>query len=339
MFKKLLNSIVDTIKEEYKFIIFLLLITIIFNIPMNYYITVGGGISDISKRIEVEDGQKSKGSFNLSYVTQLDGTLLSYGLSYVIPSWERESADEYKIELEEDIDDIEFRSKLDLEDANSNAIYWAYTLANEKVEVDKSKIYVISKSGEEFPSTLEIQDELISIDNKQYDSIDDYVDYIQTKSAGDEIEVKVIRKKKEKIVKTKVYEKDDRKLIGVYLQKLTTYKTDPKVDIKFKSKESGPSAGMISTLEIYNQLTKKDLTKGLKIAGTGTIEPDGTIGQIGGIEHKVKGAVHAKADIFLSPGGKNYTDAKKYIDDNKLKIKLIKVDNIEDAIYKLNNIK
>ena len=275
----------------------------------------------------------------MSYVTQLDGTLLSYGLSYVIPSWERESADEYKIELEEDIDDIEFRGKLDLEVANSNAIYWAYTLANETVEVKNSKIYVISKSGEEFPSSLEIQDELISIDNQHYDSITDYVEYIQTKSAGDEIEVKVIRNKKEKIVKTKIYEKDDTKLIGIYLQKLTTYKTNPKVNIKFKRKESGPSAGMISTLEIYNQLTENDLTKGLKIAGTGTIEPDGKIGEIGGIEHKVKGAVHAKSDIFLSPGGKNYTDAKKYIDDNNLKIKLVKVDDIEDAIHKLNNIK
>ena len=73
MFKKIFKSIKETIKEEYKFIIFLLLLTIIFNIPVNYYITVGGGISDISDRIKVENGNDSKGSFNLSYVTQLDG--------------------------------------------------------------------------------------------------------------------------------------------------------------------------------------------------------------------------------------------------------------------------
>ena len=83
---------------------------------------------------------------------------------------------------------------------------------------------------------------------------------------------------------------------------------------------------------MYNQLTKKDLTKGYTIAGTGTIEEDGSIGQIGGIEHKILGAVAAKADYFLSPAGDNYKDAKKYIKKKKLKIKLIKVNNIQDAI-------
>ena len=141
------------------------------------------------------------------------------------------------------------------------------------------------------------------------------------------------------IGKTKVYEDHGRKLMGIYLQSITKYKTDPKVNFKYKSKESGPSAGMITTLEIYNQLTKEDLTKGLKIAGTGTVNPDGTIGQIGGIEHKLKGASHAKADIFLSPGEQNYEDAKKYLEENNLKIKLIKVETIDEAINVLKKMK
>jgi len=40
---------------------------------------------------------------------------------------------------------------------------------------------------------------------------------------------------------------------------------------------------------------------------------DGTIGEIGGIEHKILGASKDKADVFLAPSGKNYKDAKKYI--------------------------
>lgn len=339
MFKKMLNYIKELIMEEYKFIIFLLLMTIILNIPVNYYITTGGGISDISKRVEVENGKESKGSFNLSYVTQLDGTFLSYGLSYIIPTWERESTDNYKIDLEEDISDIEFRSKMELEEANSTATYIAYKLANKKVEEIDRKIYVISKSDKEYPTPIKIQDEIISIDNHKYDTVEEYANYIQTKSTGDELNVKVIRNKKEKELKTKVYDDNGRKIMGIYLQSIKKYKTDPIVNIKYKNKESGPSAGMITTLEIYNQLTKDDLTKGLKIAGTGTINQDGTIGEIGGIEHKIKGASHAKADIFLSPGGKNYEDAKKYLKDNKLKIKLIKVETIDEAISTLKNLK
>ena len=41
--------------------------------PVNNYIVVGGGISDISSRIQVEQAYQSKGSFNISYVTELDG--------------------------------------------------------------------------------------------------------------------------------------------------------------------------------------------------------------------------------------------------------------------------
>lgn len=43
---------------------------------------------------------------------------------------------------------------------------------------------------------------------------------------------------------------------------------------------------MMFTLEIYSQLTGKNLRGGREIAGTGTIEHDGSIGQIGGVDKK-----------------------------------------------------
>ena len=88
----------------------------------------------------------------------------------------------------------------------------------------------------------------------------------------------------------------------------------------------------------FNQLTKKDVTKGYKIAGTGTIEPDGTIGQIGGIKYKIIGAEADKADYFLAPAGENYKDAKKYAKENNYKVKIIEVSTIEEAIKKLEGL-
>ena len=108
--KEFLLAIKNTIIEEYKFIIFLVLLFIILQFPLNYYITTGGGISDISSRIEVSDKYKSKGSFNISYVTQLKGTVITYVLSYIIPSWDRESTSDYKYDESENIHDIEFRN-------------------------------------------------------------------------------------------------------------------------------------------------------------------------------------------------------------------------------------
>ena len=81
---KLISYIVNTIKEEYKFIITLLLLFIIFVFPLNYYIIIGGGTSDVSSRIKVENKYESKGSFNISYVEELKGTVVTYLLSYII---------------------------------------------------------------------------------------------------------------------------------------------------------------------------------------------------------------------------------------------------------------
>ena len=338
MLKKICGYIKEFIIEEYKFLLITTILLIILNMPLNYYLVVGGGIRDANDRIEVEKQHKSKGSFNISYVTQLNANVLAYGLSFIIPSWEVEDADLYKYDSDESMDDINFRSELDLKTASGTATYWAYTLAKKDVKETSRHLYVIATYPNDYKTDLKVQDEILSMDGNSYDNSKDYIDYIQTKGVGDYITVRVKRKKKELDIKTKVYEKSDKKILGLSLQYVKEYKTDPKVNIKFKRNESGPSGGLITTLEIYNQLVNKDITKGKIIAGTGTIEEDGSIGQIGGIEHKVYGAERAKADVFLSPGGDNYKDAKKYIKEKHLKIKLIKVNTIQDAIKKLEEI-
>ena len=71
----------------------------------------------------------------------------------------------------------------------------------------------------------------------------------------------------------------------------------------------GPSAGLMFTLAVYNAVTPTDITGGRKIAGTGTISLDGTVGPIGGVQQKVAAAEAAGAEYFLSPV-ENYDDAR-----------------------------
>lgn len=336
MIKKFFDDIVEFIKEEYKFIIFLLLSVILFLFPVNYYIIVGGDISNIDDRVIISDSYNSKGSFNISYVSELKGRLGPYLLSYIIPGWESESANDYKYVDEETIQDIEFRNRLDLVSTNGNAIKWAYKLANKEYRVIDTKVYVISVS-DEYESNLKIGDRIVKFDDNEIKDVDSARKYLGEISK-DKIKVTVIRKNKEIDIDTNVYTKDGKKIMGVYLQEVSEYETDPKVEVKFKSKESGPSAGLITTLSIYDKLTKGDLTKGLKIAGTGTIEVDGAIGEIGGVKYKLAGAVKNKADVFLVPNGDNYEECVKLKKNNKYKIKIIGVSTIEEAIEKLNNL-
>lgn len=335
--KNLIKEITNYIKEEWKFLLFCVVITCILLFPVNYYITTGGGTININKRVQIEDSYPSKGTLNITYVAQSKGSVLVYLLSYIMPDWEREKYSEYLIDEDDSLKDMEYRDKLDLEYSNSNAIYWGYKLAGEDISLESSKIYVIYVL-KEYNSKFKVQDELVSIDGNSYDNVEEYVNYINSLNEGDYVLVKVLRNNKEVSFKSKIYKYEDRKIIGITLTNIRKYNTSKEIKFRFKGNELGPSGGLMTTLDIYNKLTKKDITNGLKIAGTGTIELDGSIGEIGGVKYKVIGANKAKADIFLVPQG-NYKECMKTVKEKKLKIKVIGVKNIEEAINSLSNLK
>lgn len=120
----------------------------------------------------------------------------------------------------------------------------------------------------------------------------------------------------------------DRGMVGVLLTNAPTETVFP-VEIVIDSQNiGGPSAGLMFTLEIMNQLTEDDLTKGRSIAGTGTISRDGTVGAIGGIRQKVYGAIDAGAEFVLVPSA-NLPDAVDAAGDD---ITVIEVATIGDAL-------
>ncbi|MDP9028785.1 MAG: PDZ domain-containing protein [Actinomycetota bacterium] len=88
--------------------------------------------------------------------------------------------------------------------------------------------------------------------------------------------------------------------IGIYTGDSTTFGFPFHVTIQLQD-VGGPSAGMMLALGIYDKLTPGALVGGKHIAGTGTIDPDGTVGAIGGIRQKLYGARDDGATWFLAP--------------------------------------
>lgn len=334
MLKKIFKSIKDFIVDEYKFLIFMVVFYIVCTFPVNYYIVIGGGISDVGERIVVEGGSKSKGSFNLSYVSELKGTVSTYLLSYFIPTWDRENISDYMYSKTETYEDVEFRGNLDLRRTNGSAIKVAYDLAGKSIKEISSKIYVIA-IFDEYESEFKVGDQLLSVDGKTFDLMQDYSNYVQDKNVSDVVDVMVLRGGKEKKIKCKLYESNGRKIFGVVLQNVKEYETDPDVDINFYASESGPSGGVITALEIYDKLVDEDITRGLAVAGTGTIDDNGNVGEIGGVRYKVLGASKGGADLFLVPAGDNYLEAIKVKKEKNLKIDILEITTVEDALFKL----
>ena len=132
----------------------------------------------------------------------------------------------------------------------------------------------------------------------------------------------------------KLKEIEGKAFIGVMISTKKEIVTKPNIDIKFEKGESGSSGGLMMALEIYNSLTEEDITRGRKIAGTGTIDENGNVGKISGIKYKIKGA-SKDADIFLAPSGENYLEAIQTVKDYNLDIKVIEVSTLKEAITKL----
>ncbi|MGW4159623.1 YlbL family protein [Streptomyces sp. NPDC004788] len=137
----------------------------------------------------------------------------------------------------------------------------------------------------------------------------------------------------EKVVLTTARsEEGDRAIVGI--QAGTDHVFPFTIDIKLAD-VGGPSAGLMFSLGILDKLTPGSLTGGRFIAGTGTIDDDGKVGPIGGIEMKLVGARNAGARYFLTPAD-NCAAAAADTPDG---LTLIKVNTIDDATKSLEKLR
>lgn len=337
MINKLYVKFKKFIRENYKFLIIYSLVLLLFTVDLDYEIYTPGGLSNLEKRIEVSKGYDSEGSFNLTYVSAKKGTIPFILLSYVFPNWDLVSLDESRIETE-DYEEILARGKIDLESVNENAIAVAFQHANMDYDVTRNDLtvyYIFDKAK----TNLKVGDVIREADGKKVSSQEELLEIFESKEAGDEVIFKVDRNGKTLKRKGILYqeEDEDRNIIGLYLTNVIKVRTDKDIQFNYNGNESGASGGLMSTLEIYNRIVREDITKGLTIAGTGTMNLDGSVGEIGGVKYKLMGAVRKNADVFIVPSG-NYEEALELKEKRNYNIKLIEAKTFSQVLEDLKNI-
>ena len=126
---------------------------------------------------------------------------------------------------------------------------------------------------------------------------------------------------------------DGTALIGISPGTRNDVKFDFPVNVDIDSGSvGGPSAGLAFTLGVIDALTPGELTGGAKVASTGTISLDGTVGPIGGMKQKVATVERAGAKVFLVPASEA-DDARAAVGKSDLKI--VPVENVDDALKAL----
>ncbi|MGG5260047.1 YlbL family protein [Phycicoccus avicenniae] len=147
---------------------------------------------------------------------------------------------------------------------------------------------------------------------------------VQEHAPGEQVRIVVRRDGAEKALTVRAGNADGRAVVGILLR--TDY--DLPVDVTLNTGQvGGPSAGLMFTLAIYDRLTPGSLTGGQRIAGTGTIADDGSVGPISGIRQKLVGAHEAGARWFLSPA-QDCADAVGHVPDG---MTLLRVSTFAEA--------
>jgi Lon-like protease len=225
--------------------------------------------------------------------------------------------------------DEEYRNRVLQQMSDSNYRSVAVALAYLGYELVPTEV-VINDIVPEVPAAdvLELGDTVTAVNGAVITSVDDFPPALEGLEVGDVIDLTVQRPDGLVDVEVELAEREDEPgvpMIGIVLGELT----EPPFPIAIQAGDvGGPSAGMMHTIAIIDSLTEGELTGGRVIAGTGTIDMEGNVGNIGGIRQKVVAAEAAGADFILVPQG-NYESALTAERDS---IEIVPIATLDEAI-------
>lgn len=319
-------------RQHWDYFLTIIIIIICFNVKLPYYIYAPGGTIDISDRIEYSEKTEYDGSLNMLYVREYEANIPTYLLSFVFKNWDLESVSRSQIS-NESMEEIDIRNKIMLNNSINNAKYVAYTEAGKEISVSSKRHMII---GTLTDTNLKIGDEILKINDDDIEDLGEIKQVINESDVQDELSFVVSRNDEEIEVIESVKEIEGVKAIGVIFITDYEYQLSPEIDLNFKKSESGSSGGLMMALSIYSAISEEDLLKGRNIAGTGTIDINGNVGEIAGVKYKIMGAVRNNMDVVLVPSA-NYEEAIKTKKDNNYDIEIVKVEKFSDAIEYLKH--
>lgn len=310
------------------------------NQPMPYYVTRPGSAVELQPIVNVEGGKKDeKGALMLTTVFMGEANRLWYWYAQLSPDADLVDK-ELVVGKGESNEDFTKRELAVMDNSQKIAEAVAFRLAGYDVKIEKQGVIVMG-TIENMPArkVLQVGDVITSVDQQKTLEARDLLNYLVNKKAGETIQVTFLRDNKEQkaAIKLEPLPGETRPGFGIRPDNKQLIQVPKKVNISAQG-IGGPSAGLMFTLEIYDQLnTELDVTRGYRVAGTGTISADGTVGRIGGINHKIVAADKAGAEIFFAPDDaegeiSNYQEAMATAKRIGTKMRVVPVKTVDDAL-------
>lgn len=290
-------------------------------------VTLKGDTTKVENFVEIDQAFTSSGSFSTIYVISFDHStiLQNWLLSASTTATLATISDSYQ-----HFTDAETRAmgRIQHNASIQYSLIVAYRQASRidpKIHLDYTfNGYLVSYYSSE--SDFRIGDRIVAINDLSYTD-PTFSEHFSKRKTGDIVTVE----RNSRLLEITL--SDTNHVIGGYADyRIDDENAFPNYTI-LPTNVGGPSGGLLQTLALYDALLEEDLTGGKKIAGTGTISVDGTVGIIGGIVQKIYTAYDDDIDLFLCPKD-NYEEALTAY--NRLphpeKMKLYSVATFEDAL-------
>lgn len=274
-------------------------------VPLPAYIEQPGSAAGIPACVSIADRPRARvnGDFMFTTVTQRDATVFGLLLAAV--------SDEQKVVTPRDLlggvrrDRYLQAQRQVFLNATERAIVVAFDAAGLPVTIRGTGAAVADVlPGTPADGVLRAGDIIVGVNGERVPTDDALVEAIDG-TAALRLSVRRDGTTVTRTVRPEVREVDgeSRPVIGV---RITTQ--DPRIELPLaisvaSGDVGGPSAGLMLALAIYDLVDPVDLAAGRRIAGTGTLADDGTVGPIDNIELKVAVALREGAEVFVAPAG------------------------------------
>ncbi|MGG1214825.1 SepM family pheromone-processing serine protease [Micromonospora provocatoris] len=337
--------------------VFLVALCFLMLYRLDAYIMKPGSAYDVSKFVSVANNHTDEaGSMSLMTVAMQQATPFSY-------LWAKTQKYEKIMDIQqvrnplEDDEEYNIRQLKLMSDSQFNAKYVAFQRAGLETKIHFNGVFVLNVlDGGASDGLLKAGDEITKVDGTDISNQQMLVDLLSTKQIGDKVTIQLLRNQKEQeetITLKEIPQTEQKKAgLGITYAESKSIETNPSVTMHTED-IGGPSAGLMFTLEILNQLLDEDLTKGYAVAGTGEMLIDGTVGRIGGIDYKIIAADRDGMEIFFAPDDEistemkakypelesNYATAVKTAKEIGTKMKIVPVKTVDDAIAYLKQLK
>lgn len=243
----------------------------------------------------------------------------------------------------EDARDVAARNAALMSNSQLDAAIAALQALGHEIDTgfDGARIEDIQEPSAVDADQLRVGDVIVAVGGVPVRSNEAVIDRVSRTSPGDQVTLRVLRDGAERDeTLTVVASPDDPAAprLGLLLSNHLELPVDVHIDAGVIG---GPSAGLMFSLGIIDLLGPDDLTGGAVVAGTGTIDRDGRVGAIGGIQQKILGAVvrgdgARPAEVFLVPAG-NLREATAAPVDRD--VTLVPVATLDEALQALAEIR